>query len=443
MQGNPMHENLSQKEQGELLKKIRAIKAFIEAAPKDENVVRLLDAARDIEREIAGKRYGLVFEEHKEPIEAELEKHEPTLIEDEALFIDNSKGGAGKGGRCNLIIEGDNLAVLTALKKTRAGKVDIIYIDPPYNTGRALVYTDRQAAEGDAFRHSKWLSFMQKRLVIARELLCNAGLAMISIDDREQAALKLLCDAIFGEANFLGTLIHQRAKGGGQARHIVKGHDYIHVYAKNARDAHLSVKKKMPAKDAVVSIGGKLYAKNDDVLRKSFGRYAKGQDRRCAYEEILHYKGEKKKAQVDARLAAGEYFLEERDGRHIVCRLESVDGARAKVYSIIKALSEEGKADLDALGISGFSYPKPLSLMETLCDINNKKDSVILDFFAGSGTTGHAVMRLNAQDGGSRSFILCNSSEGDICRSVTYERIRRAIEREGFAESARYFRVKA
>ena len=433
-----MSQNGAKNEKDALLKKIRAIEAFIEkAALQDDEAARLLESARDIEKEIAGKKYGLVFEEHKEPIEDELERGTLALAEDESLLI----GNGGEDGRRNLIIEGDNLAALSILKRTHSGKVDIIYIDPPYNTGRRLAYEDSKAASGDAFRHSRWLSFMQKRLALARLLLAEPGLVLISIDDREQAALKLLCDSIFGEENFIGTLIHQRAKGGGQARHIVKGHDYIHVYAKNAERAHLSVKRKAAAKGAAVSIGGKLYVKNDDVLRKSFGRYDREQDRRCAYEEILQYKGERKKAEVDARLAAGEYFLEERDGRHIVCRLESADGARAKVYSIIRALSEEGKADLDALGVSGFSYPKPLSLMETLCDINNKSDSLILDFFAGSGTTGHAVMRLNARDGGRRAFILCNNNENDICRSVTYERVRRAIELEGLRENVRYAKV--
>ena len=126
---------------------------------------------------------------------------------------------------------------------------------------------------------------------------------------------------------------------------------------------------------------------------------------------------------------------------HVICEYLPVEGARAKLYSIIKVLSEEGKKELSDLGITIFDYPKPLSLIEQLCDTNNNKNCTILDFFAGSGTTGHAVMKLNAEDGGSRKFILCTNNENNICRDVTYERIKRVIAKEDYKASLKYFKV--
>ena len=341
----------------------------------------------------------------------------------------------------NFLIEGDNLASLKLLEKTHKGKIDLIYIDPPYNTGHEFVYDDTFVMAEDSYRHSKWISFMQKRLAIAKNLLSDNGIIIVSIDDNEQANLRLLCDSIFDNKNFIGTIIHQRAKGGGQAKHIVKGHDYIHLYAKKIANASISRKKEIEITPKMKLIDGKYYIKNDDVIRKSFGKYDKSMDRRCYYEELIQYKGEKKKQQVDEKLEKGEYFLEERNGMHVICEYLPVEGARAKLYSIIKVLSEEGKKELNELGITIFNYPKPLDLIKQLCDINNDKFSTILDFFAGSGTTGHAVLKLNAEDGGERKFILCTNNENNICRDVTYERIKRVIDKENYKASFKYFKV--
>ena len=235
-----------------------------------------------------------------------------------------------------------------------------------------------------------------------------------------------------GEENFIGTLIHQRAKGGGQAKHLVRGHDYILVYAADPSRADLSRRKVVQKKTVLVN--GERCVKNDDFLRKSFGKYGKDSDRRCFYEEIETYKGAAKKREVDAKLAAGEYFLEQAEqdgGLHRVCRYENLSQSRSKLYSIVKILSEEGKKDLEALGITGFEYPKPVELVKFLVDAASKKDSLVLDFFAGSGTTGQAVMRLNREDGGRRRFILCTSGENGICRNITRERLARAAQAEG------------
>ena len=329
----------------------------------------------------------------------------------------------------HLIIEGDNLVSLSALAYTHAGKIDVIYIDPPYNTGnKDFVYNDSFVDKEDAYRHSKWLSFMDRRLRIAKKLLSDRGVIFISIDDNEQANLKLLCDEVFGENNLLGELIHQRAKGGGQAKFIVKGHDYILVYAKDAQNASISRPKVIQQKTFIRN--GIECLRNDDVLRKSFGKYDKTLgDRRCFYEDIVKYKGEKKKEEIDNLIRDGKYMLElNAEGKHTIVEYIPISSARSKLYSIIKVLSEEGKKELEDLGLTNFDYPKPLELIRLITGAIYKTNSTILDFFAGSGTTLHAVMQLNAEDGGHRQCILCTNNENGICENVTYERNKRVIQ---------------
>lgn len=361
----------------------------------------------------------------------------------------------------NLYIEGDNLEVLKLLQESYLGKVKMIYIDPPYNTGNDFIYADdfmRSQEEEDEqmgmydedenrlFKntdstgrfHSNWCSMMYSRLMLARNLLADGGVIFISIDDNEQENLKKLCDEVFGSVNFVGQLIHQRAKGGGQAKYIVKGHDYILVYAKVISKISLTRKKVVQQK--TYEINGELYIKNDDVVRKQFGKYDKSLgDRRCFYEQLVEYKGEEKKKEIDELIQRGELFLElNKEGMHTICRYEKLDEASSKLYSIIKVLSEEGKKDLDALGIKGFSYPKPVEIVKQLVEAGSDKNSIILDFFSGSATTAHAVMQLNAEDGGHRKFIMVQLPEPCDEQSEAYkagykniceigkERIRRA-----------------
>ena len=361
----------------------------------------------------------------------------------------------------NLYIEGDNLEVLKLLQETYLGKIKMIYIDPPYNTGNDFVYADDfaedtagyiarsgqydeegnrlvQNTESNGRFHTDWLNMLYPRLRVARDLLSDDGVIFISIDDNEQDNLRKICEDIFGESNFVGTIIHQRAKGGGQAKHIVKGHDYIHIFAKNILAVSLSRKKVIQQKTYVIN--GELYIKNDDVVRKQFGKYDKTLgDRRCFYEQLIEYKGVDKKNEIDALIRSGQLFLEpNKYGMHTICRYEKVDDASSKLYSIIKVLSEEGKKELDSLGIVGFSYPKPIEIIRQLVEAGSNRDSIVLDFFSGSATTAHAVMHLNAEDGGHRKFIMVqlpeicdekseayNAGYRTICE-IGEERIRRA-----------------
>ncbi|MYM18871.1 site-specific DNA-methyltransferase [Brevibacterium sp. 5221] len=310
----------------------------------------------------------------------------------------------------NLLIEGDNLDALALLEPTHADRVKVVYIDPPYNTGSALPYRDTFGAAG----HAGWLSMMLPRLVLARRLMRGDGVLFASIDDREHAHLALLGQEVFGEENFLGSFVHQRAKGGGSARTFVRGHDYILVWAKDAaRVAPFVTEKRKPTRYEVID--GVRCLVDDDVLRVTFGKYAAGSERRLMYEDVEAVRGPAKKAQVDAWLAAGTHVLRPwAGGKHAVAKVTPADRAHSKMYSIIRALGDEGRRDLEDLGLGGlFGYPKPVSLLRELVRSQTFFDpeALVLDFFAGSGTTAQAVAQLNAADGGRRRFILVQRAE--------------------------------
>ena len=323
-----------------------------------------------------------------------------------------------------LLIEGDNLPALRALLPRLRGTVKVIYLDPPYNTGNAHAYHDRFGTTGlsrGAAGHADWLDFMRPRLELARDLLREDGVLFLHIDDRESAYAQILGHDVFGEHNSLGTLIHQRAKGGGNARSFVRGHDYIHVWGKDSSQVGPFVtEKKPPAR--YEAIDGQRMLVEDDVLRVSFGRYRRGEERRLMYEDIESVRGAQKLAQVDARIAAGEYALRpwgEPDPatgqqKHAVVRLTPAQDATSKLYSIIRVMNAEGSADLERLGLGGiFGYPKPVELLRVLIESQtwNDPDALIMDFFAGSGTTAEAVLRANLRDGGRRRFILVQQPE--------------------------------
>ena len=364
----------------------------------------------------------------------------------------------------NLYIEGDNLDVLKLLQESYLGKVKMIYIDPPYNTGNDFIYNDSFVMDKEDYQeqtglfdedehknfientdsnprfHSDWCSMMYPRLQLARNLLSDDGVIIISIDDNEIDNLKKICDETLGSQNLVGILIHQRAKGGGQAKHIVRGHDYILIYAKNINNVELSRPKIVQQK--TYEINGETYIKNDDVVRKVFGKYDKSLgDRRCFYEELSIYKSQDKIDEIEQKISTGEYFLEKnKEGFHVICRYEKLADSRSKLYSIIKVLSEEGKKDVDRLNIP-FTYPKPTELISQLVNTSTDKNLIILDFFSGSATTAHAVMQLNAEDGGKRKFIMVQLPEVTAPDSEAYkagykniceigkERIRRAGEK--------------
>ena len=223
-----MSTNISKQKREGLLNKIKEIRNYISAAQQDENTGNLLSYLSDLEKDVNGKKYGLVFEEHREEIDEVLDTHTPVLTEEKDLLIDN-------GGQMNFLIEGDNLASLKLLEKTHKNKIDLIYIDPPYNTGnRDFIYSDVFVDSLDSFKHSKWLSFMRNRLPLARQLLSPQGIIFISIDDNEVAQLKLLSDEVFGSTNFRGQIVRGTGTPTGQGNAILSNEiDYVLVYSKS------------------------------------------------------------------------------------------------------------------------------------------------------------------------------------------------------------------
>lgn len=439
-----MSTNVSKQKREDLLAKIKAIRTYIATAPQDENTANLLAYLSELEKDVGAKKYGLVFEEHREEIDEVLATHTPVLTEDGSLFIDN-------GGQMNFLIEGDNLASLQLLEKTHKGKIDLIFIDPPYNTGNNdFGYDDTRVDINDGFRHSKWLSFMKVRLSIARKLLKEDGVIFLAIDDNEQANLKLLCDNIFGEDNFLASIIWQHSiQPKGYAGTFSVHHNYILCYQKT--DAY--VLNSLPRTEE----DNKAYSNPDNDPR---GRWRSGDVRNALYRPNLIYdiitpsgkiikpcaNGWRwSKETVEEKIRTGEIIFSEDETRIIrKIYLDTLDGRTPETIWFGKDVGTTRSAMSEIkeiFGSSAFGTPKPTGLIERVLRLVENKNAVCLDFFAGSGTTGHAVMKLNAEDGGNRRFILCTNNENNICREVTYERIKRVIDKEGYAASLKYFKV--
>ena len=227
--GENMSTNLSKIKRDKMLETISKIKENID----DDETLKNLSL---IEYELTKKKYGLVWEEHEERVDEELKTQIPTFEEvKEKDIISN------ENDKFNFLLEGDNLHSLYLLEKTHKNRIDFIYIDPPYNTGnKDFIYNDEYVSNDDGYRHSKWLSFMNNRLRIAYELLAENGLIFISIDDNEQAQLKLLCDEIFGDNNCIGILPTIMNLKGNQDQFGFAGtHEYTLVYAKNISKCQL------------------------------------------------------------------------------------------------------------------------------------------------------------------------------------------------------------
>ncbi len=531
-----MSTNISKEKREILINKIKQIKQFIEKSPQDENTINLLSYIADIEKDIKGKKYGLIFEEHSETIDEILKTHTPVLTEEIDLFIDN-------GGQMNFLIEGDNLASLQLLEKTHKGKIDIIYIDPPYNTGnKDFIYDDNYVDKSDSFRHSKWLSFMGKRLMIARNVLSNNGVIFISIDDNEQAQLKILCDDVFGTDNFYGELIQLKGNTQNDSKSIQRNHEYIMCYTKTqnpllltyysqiskevfednyykGRDTGASSGHDKPIERA--NLGYTIYyfestingatgnhnklIERANLLSKKYGdyNYYISKDKRTfihaiavadydiskiednsleedIYTDIvklitLGYKKIRPPKRKGGKLGCWTWgikkFQEYWNNNEVliknyknVIKKEFINNDAIvikngkKFYvqnnviplkSVIDITNSKGttilKGDNGIIPGCDFQNPKNPELLEYLIKAyrlqDNYSNPTILDFFAGSGTTGHAVMKLNSEDGGNRKFILCTNNENNICRDVTYERIKRVIERNDYTASLKYMKV--
>ncbi len=433
-----MSANISKERREQLLSEIKELRNVLLKEDSEGKFSTYLD---NLEKEISEKKYGLVFEEHKETIDDTLEQSIPVLTERKDLFVDN-------GGQMNFLIEGDNLASLQLLERTHKGLIDVIYIDPPYNTGNNdFVYDDKFVDETDTFRHSKWISFVEKRLKIAHRLLNEKGIIFISIDDNEYASLKFLMDMIFDGANYIATYIKQSKVGGGSdSKFIVKEHEYCLVYAKNiARTEEMFIEHD---EDYL-----KRYKEKDSKGRFFWDTFARpGLKNPIFYDivapdgTIMNYGWIHSEERYKQEVLNGDVrIVPKADG---TCSVQfkqylNTNGKKPRSMTMDFGGSIEGKNDLAELFDNKkiFSYPKSVKFVTTLLKTITDKNIRVLDFFAGSGTTGHAIMKLNAEDGGNRRFILCTNNENNICKEVTYERIKRVIEKEDYKESLKYMKV--
>lgn len=466
-----MSTNISKQKRDDLLNKIQELRTYISAAEQDDNTARLLAYLSDLAKDVNGKKYGLVFEEHREEIDEVLDTHTPFLTEESALFID-------KGGQMNFLIEGDNLAALTLLKKTHRGRISVIYIDPPYNTGaKDWKYSNDYVDGADTFRHSKWLSFIKPRLILAKSLLSEQGVICVTIDDYELATLWLLMDEVFGEYYHLGTVtIRNNPKGRMGNRKISQVHEYAIFFGKseNSKISKIPVKPEDKSHNYVQDENGNYYVKvnlrkqgvdseavkPDGTYRERyFPVYYDPEANEISTSKILPVEilpidndGNKRiwrrnQEGIEALYKSNDLIVDNIKGKwQISFRFRGgLNGQMPKSiwYEPQFSASEYGTRVLNELiGREKFQYPKSVeAVMYSIRCMSSRKDCVVLDFFAGSGTTGHAVMRMNAEDGGKRRFILCTNNENNICLDVTYERIKRVINKENYAASLKYYKI--
>ncbi len=414
------------------------------------------------------KKYGLVWEDKPEDFEEQLRDNLPVLKEVKQKAIIN-----GEDNPNHILIEGDNLHALTALTFTHEGKIDVIYIDPPYNTGSKedFIYNDHYVDKEDDFRHSKWLSFMHRRLKIAKTLLKEDGVIFCSIGDDEISQLTMLFNEVFTENNKLGVIARVAKTAGDKGSYFAPSKDYVIAFTKNKTllsdfkdGVDESLFKKIETEGSRVgekyrddvafyqssldplrgcvnqryfvqapdgslllppgnvfpnekTDGSKLppLTAEDKVWRWSVDTYLK-------QKELLVFKQTKKSPLLDENGNRAKYNIYTKS--YLNDRSEK--GASPRDY-LDQFINRKG-ADLIKQYDIDFSYSKPFELIQHLLKITNKSNDItVLDFFAGSGTALHSVMSLNEIDKGTRTCIISTNNENNICDEVTYPRCERTI----------------
>lgn len=404
--------NLSQTRRAEMLEYLNHLK---EIHTDDESRIAL----EKIETALTEKKYGLVWEEHEEEVDKKLVHNIPVFRE-----VEDKKIVADENVDFNFLLEGDNLHSLKLLEKTHKGKIDVIYIDPPYNTGnKDFIYNDTKIGEDDGYRHSKWLSFMNERLVIAKELLSDEGVIFISIDDNEQAQLKLLCDEVFGIDNFVSLMPRITKKAGkNHGNNISKNHDYILIYMGNLHDCFEGIKpdeSKYPFKDEYyeergsyklnqtldynslwynpkmdfeVEIDNKVYVPGSSYekhLERHNGihnskdwvwRWSEAKINFGLKNDFIVTKNKRIYTKTYLNVTIGKednnYFIERKDREqkysslHFIENIFSNDNAKKDLAKILENPND-------------FDFPKPISLIETIVKMIKYKNATVLDFFAG------------------------------------------------------------
>lgn len=480
--------NLSKKKRERMLQFLEELKA----KNSDEEDIR---AINEIEMALTEKKYGLVWEEHMEQVDDKLKQFIPVFTQDRKKCISTTSSEIS-----NFLLQGDNLHSLYLLEKTHKRKIDVIYIDPPYNTGNNdFIYNDHYIEKNDEFIHSKWLSFMSKRLHIARELLSDAGVLVISIGSQEVANLHLLCNEIFPDKVI--TTVTVQTSGGKPSNGFTVLNEYLIYVTPNEfkpramnfvggisrspfEGLTLSTYTKVNRpnqvypifidrhSNSIIGVGKSLADRIKDkeyIGEKSNFEYdytegpascecvwpvsSKGLE--CVWRLIPERlmadwkKGYIKVSKNKSKANQNKYSIQYLP-KGVIEKIESgkllVEGKESNGHTLILGNNQTSGSEIPTiwseksfhttkgsslirhiLGNDSFSYPKSLEyITEVLRGITNS-NSIILDFFAGSGTTGQSVLELNQMDGGNRRFILCTNNENNICDNVTYPRLKTVI----------------
>jgi len=419
---------------------------------------------REVNKLKKRKKYGIVWEEKAEKVAKFCKEKLPVLeeIKSKEIKKDDKKP-------VNILIEGDNYHALSVLNYTHRGVIDVIYIDPPYNTGnKSWTYNNDYVEKEDSWRHSKWLSFMSKRLYLAKNLLKQSGIIIVTIDDYEIGPLRLLMDEIFGEQNRLGlvTIMHN-PRGRSDDKFFATSHEYALFYGKNSKFTKTN-------KLTLTDEQAEQFHFEDEISRyrllpfKRTGSNSTPKERPNLYYPI-YYNEKQNEISFEQKKGFDEILPMDSNGGKRVWRwgkeslLERfkteivIKKIAAKKYSVFtKDRIKEGrrpktvwvnpKYDASSHGtilvqkilnkVKAFDYPKSLFAVCDCLEIaaKDKKNAIILDFFAGSGTTGHAVLEINERFGGDRKFILCTNNEDNngtgtkIAEDVCYPRIKNVLD---------------
>lgn len=422
--------NLSQKKRNEMI-------GFLEHLKENNKDDKSIKSIHEIMNYINSIKYGLVWEEHQERVDVELENNIPIFSElkEKKICSDGSL-------KYNFLIEGDNLHSLYLLEKTHRGRIDFIYIDPPYNTGgEDFIYNDKIVNKEDLYKNSKWLSFINKRLTIAHKLLSDDGCMFISIDEHEMAQLMLLCQEKFGDENVEVLVWRKNGKQGNTKiiNRIKNTHEYIIIVYKNKDITKFKKMKIYPSWQSTSNpdndprgnwMSGNI-SKDDSKSRKDSPNYysVTTPSGKIVTREWFFPKEEYEKlandilVNSDGKEVSRIYYAADGSG---IPRIKRFENEEQEFYfdSIIDLLGTFSDAKDELIDIFGdrdiFDTPKPSKMIKELIRIATKKDSIVLDFFAGSATTAQAVLELNEEDGGNRSFILCTNNEIDENFTIKY-----------------------
>ena len=411
---------------------------------------------KDLDKELRNKtRYGLVWEEKEEQFEKDMKKHLPILeeVNDKKIINDNKED-------TNLLIEGDNYHSLTNLQYTYKGEIDVIYIDPPYNTGNEFVYNDKKVDKEDSYRHSKWLSFMNKRLKLAKKLLSEDGVIFVSIDDNEQAQLKLLMDKIFGEENFIENFLWNKNPNPTYLNKYSRSdYEYITCYTKKIKSLErLSMVYSEHQKDKSSPFQNKDNPKRKLKVKKGVANFKfedckipKGKYGNTFIENDIEIKNgiNENDFYIIGTFRFNQEYLDKKinKGEKVIFKTKKMSPrltnnsdknnsfAPLKSISSKKGTTQIGNNEIEKIfGEEIFSYPKPTGLIKHLVNLHPNKNATVLDFFAGSGTTGQAVLELNEEDGGNRNFILCTNNENSNSEKVKLDKVFTFFEERNLVE---------